>query len=81
MVNPLARANMRNNLTNYKIKNNMSIETELSLSRDENKMLKSIIHGEKGVVEVNGTNSIISLEEAVNRIKEGLYNPGGVKWI
>jgi hypothetical protein len=72
MVNPLARANMRNNLTNYKIKNNMSIETELSLSRDENKMLKSIIHGEKGVVEVNGTNSIISLEEAVNRIKEGL---------
>ncbi|NLC03768.1 MAG: hypothetical protein GX787_05730 [Tissierellia bacterium] len=72
MVNPLARANMRNNLTNYKVKNNMSIETELSLSRDENKMLKSIIHGEKGVVEVNGTNSIISLEEAVNRIKEGL---------
>lgn len=72
MVNPLARANMRNNLTNYKIKNNMSIETELSLNNDENQLLKSIIHGEKGVVESKASNSVITLEEAANRIKEGL---------
>lgn len=72
MVNPLARANMRNNLTNYKIKNNMSIETELSLNNDENQLLRSIIHGEKGVVESKASNSVITLEEAANRIKEGL---------
>jgi hypothetical protein len=72
MVNPLARANMRNNLTNYKIKNNMSIETELSLNNDENQLLKSIIHGEKGVVESKASNSVITLDEAANRIKEGL---------
>lgn len=72
MVNPLARANMRNNLTNYKIKNNMSIETELSLNNDENQLLRSIIHGEKGVVESKASNSVITLDEAANRIKEGL---------
>lgn len=72
MVNPLARANMRNNLTNYKIKNNMSIETELSLNNEENQLLKSIIHGEKGVVESKASNSVITLDEAANRIKEGL---------
>ena len=72
MVNPLARANMRNNLTNYKVRNNMSIETELSLNNDENQLLKSIIHGEKGVVESKAVNSVITLEEAANRIKEGL---------
>lgn len=72
MVNPLARANMRNNLTNYKIKNNMSIETELSLNESESEMLRSIIHGEKGVVESKARNPIITLEEAANRIKEGL---------
>ena len=72
MVNPLARASMRNNLTNYKIRNNMSIETELSLNQNENQLLKSIIHGEKGVVEAKATNSVISLDEAANRIKESL---------
>ena len=72
MVNPLARANMRNNLTNYKIRNNVSIETELSLNNDENQLLKSIIHGEKGVVESKASNSVITLDEAANRIKEGL---------
>jgi hypothetical protein len=72
MVNPLARANMRNNLTNYKIKNNMSIETELSLNNEESQLLKSIIHGEKGVVESKASNSVITLDEAANRIKEGL---------
>ena len=72
MVNPLARANMRNNLTNYKVKNNISIETELSLNKDEDEMLRSIIHGEKGVVEAKAGNSVITLEEAANRIKQGL---------
>lgn len=72
MVNPLARANMRNNLTNYKIKNNMSIETELSLNNEESQLLKSIIYGEKGVVESKASNSVITLDEAANRIKEGL---------
>ena len=72
MVNPLARANMKNSLTNYKIKNNMSIEKELSLNEEENNLLKSIISGEKGVVESKAGNSVISLDEAVNRIKEGL---------
>lgn len=72
MVNPLARANMKNNLIDYKIKNNMSIETELSLNKDEHQLLKSIIHGEKGVVESKVGNSVITLEEAANRIKEGL---------
>ena len=72
MVNPLARVNMKNNLINYKVKNNFSIETELSLNFNEDKMLRSIIHGEKGVVEAKATNSVISLDEAANRIKEGL---------
>lgn len=72
MVNPLARANMRNTLTNYKVKNNISIETELSLNKNEDEMLRSIIHGGKGVVEAKVGNSVITLEEAANRIKEGL---------
>lgn len=72
MVNPLARASMRNTLIDYKVKNNLSIETELSLNHDESKLLRSIIHGEKGVVEVKAGNSVITLDEAVNRIKEGL---------
>lgn len=72
MVNPLARASMRNKLIDYKVNNNLSIEKELSLNPQENKMLRSIIHGEKGVVEVKASNSVITLEEAVNRIKQGL---------
>ena len=50
----------------------MSIETELSLNQNENQLLKSIIHGEKGVVESKVGNSVITLEEAANRIKESL---------
>ncbi len=72
MVNPLARARMKNSLTDYKIKNNLSIETELSLNQDENKLLRSIINGEQGVVEVKAGNSVITLDEAINRVKEGL---------
>lgn len=72
MVNPLARARMKNSLTDYKIKNNLSIETEICLNKDENKLLRSIIHGEKGVVEVKAGNSVITLDEAINRVKEGL---------
>ncbi|TCU64440.1 hypothetical protein EV204_1256 [Tissierella praeacuta] len=79
MVNPLARVIMEKNLKTEKVispravnqrETNQRETTEKNnLDNKEIKIISSIINGEKEVIEGTKKNTAITLEEAVNKIK------------
>lgn len=74
MVNPLARVIMEKNLKtekviNSRIVNQRETTEKNNLDNKEIKIISSIIKGEKEVIEGTKKNTAITLEEAVNRIK------------
>jgi len=74
MVNPLARVIMEKNLKtekviNSRIVNQRETTEKNNLEDKEIKIISSIIKGEKEVIEGTKKNTAITLEEAVNRIK------------
>lgn len=74
MVNPLARVIMEKNLKTEKvisprIVNQRETTEKNNLEDKEIKIISSIIKGEKEVIEGTKKNTAITLEEAVNRIK------------
>lgn len=70
MVNPLSRVAMQNILREKSPRMNLSKESKgINLNNKENDILRDIIKGEREVVESKNKNTIITLDEAVNRIK------------
>jgi len=79
MVNPLARVIMEKNLKTEKVINSRIVNQRETNQREtteknnledkEIKIISSIIKGEKEVIEGTKKNTAITLEEAVNRIK------------
>ena len=70
MVNPLSRVAMQNILREKSPKLDLSKEGKgINLNDMENNIIKGIIRGEMEVTESKEVNTAISLEEAVNRIK------------
>lgn len=74
MVNPLARVIMEKNLKTEKvisprIVNQRETTEKNNLEDKEIKIISSIIKGEKEVIEGTKKNTAITLEEAVNKIK------------
>lgn len=74
MVNPLARVIMEKNLKTEKvisprIVNQRETTEKNNLDNKEIKIISSIIKGEKEVIEGTKKNIAITLEEAVNKIK------------
>ncbi|MBU5257580.1 hypothetical protein [Tissierella praeacuta] len=74
MVNPLARVIMEKNLKTEKvisprIVNQRETTEKNNLDNKEIKIISSIIKGEKEVIEGTKKNTAITLEEAVNKIK------------
>jgi|GEM_PF-2371033 len=84
MVNPLARVIMEKNLKTEKVINSRIVNQRETNQRETNqretteknnledkeiKIISSIIKGEKEVIEGTKKNTAITLEEAVNRIK------------
>lgn len=64
---------MKNILKDYKGINNVGpVSKEMNLDSMENQLIKKIIYGEKAVEEKKLNNSVITLKEAVNRIKNGV---------
>lgn len=70
MVNPLSRVSMQNVIRNKNPKMNLTEESKgINLNNKENDLIRDIIKGEREVIENKGINTMITLDEAVNRIK------------
>jgi len=69
-MNPLSRVAMQNIIRNKNPRIDLSKESKgINLSGNENSLILDIIKGEKEVIENKEKNTMISLDEAVNRIK------------
>ena len=69
-MNPLSRVAMQNIIRSKSPKIDLTKESYgINLSENENSLILDIIKGEKEVIENKGKNTMISLDEAVNRIK------------
>ena len=72
-MNPLAMVAMKDRLRDVKIEgaNNNSVRTYDAINLDsiQDKLIKDIIQGDKRIVEGKSKNTIITLEEAANKIK------------
>ena len=69
-MNPLSRVAMQNIIRNKNPRIDLSKESKgINLSGNENSLILDIIKGEKEVIENKEQNTMISLDEAVNRIK------------
>lgn len=70
MVNPLSRVSMKNVIRNKNTKMNLTEESKgINLNNKENDLIRDIIKGEREVIENKGINTMITLDEAVSRIK------------
>lgn len=72
-MNPLAMVAMKDRLKDVKISvsynNNTRTFDAKNLDSVQDKLIKDIIQGDKKVVEAKSKNTIITLEEAANNIK------------
>ena len=74
-MNPLAMVAMKDRLRDVKIEvsnnNNNTVRTYDANNLDsiQDKLIKDIIQGDKKVVEGKSKNTIITLEEAANKVK------------
>lgn len=72
-MNPLAMIDMKNklkgNVTNKATDSKINPFTSSNLNKIEDMLIKEIILGDKKAVESKTRNTIISLDEAVDRIK------------
>lgn len=66
MVNPLARANMKNYLKDREYENTIKVDPVKNLDSNESNLIKRIIQGEKVT---QNTAKVLTLDEAVERIK------------
>lgn len=69
MVNPLARVIMERNLKTQPIISSRVVDDENNLDDREREIISDIINGEREIVEGTKKNTAITLDEAVNRIK------------
>lgn len=70
MVNPLSRIAMQNIIKDKKPIISARVETQAdNLNSKEEKIITDIINGEKMVMEGRNKNTAITLDEAVNKIK------------
>ncbi|WP_353094552.1 hypothetical protein [Tissierella praeacuta] len=70
MVNPLSRIAMQNLIKDNKPIISTRVETQAdNLDSKEEKIITDIINGEKMVMEGRSKNTAITLDEAVNKIK------------
>lgn len=85
MSNPLARSIMGNNLkekkfdnlrnkthNNYKSSDYRSNNSEVNVDVNLTKLINDLIQGDTKVVDRSSVNKMITLEEAADRVKNGL---------
>jgi len=72
-MNPLAMIDMKNklkgNVTNKVTDSKINSFTSSNLNKIEDMLIKEIIQGDKKAVEATTKNTVISLDEAVGKIK------------